>query len=485
MSSIVNKTTETPPALIPDDVEFLVGVERSFARTFLIDFIEYNNSAYSTQWFHKKICDTFDGLLKGSLSKVMIFVPPQHGKSLIVSENLPAFALGLNPKMNIVSCSYSADLAQRFNRKVQRLIDTPAYRTLFPETRLNTKSVTNDSKGNWLRNTEVFEIVKYGGSYKAVGIEGPLTGNPVDLGIIDDPIKDSLDAQSITIRNRCWEWYNDVFNTRTHNLSKRILVMTRWHEDDLAGRLLLNEKDWRVISFPALKETNENKDDPREIGNALWPDRHSVEKIHGIRSLSERTFVSLYQQRPSPKEGGAFERKWFKFYGHAGKPPVFDKIIQSWDCTFKDLKTSDFVVGQVWGKIGVQSYLLDMVRGQWSFINTVKQMRLINEKYPNCDGIYVEDKANGTAVINVLQTEIAGIIPVTPTESKESRAAAISYVIEAGNVYFPSEEDWSDKFIEELAVFPNGAHDDMVDATTQALNKLYKGEMMPGMFVIQ
>lgn len=485
MSSIVNKITGTPPALIPDDVEFLVGVERSFARTFLIDFIEYNNSAYSTQWFHKKICDTFDELLKGNLNKVMIFVPPQHGKSLIVSENLPAFALGLNPRMNIVSCSYAADLAQRFNRKVQRLIDTPSYRTLFPETRLNAKSVANDSKGNWLRNTEVFEIVKYGGSYKAVGIEGPLTGNPVDLGIIDDPIKDSLDAQSTTIRNRCWEWYNDVFNTRTHNLSKRILVMTRWHEDDLAGRLLANEKDWRVISFPAIKETNDNPQDPRVIGAALWPERHSVEKINGIRSLSERTFVSMYQQRPAPLEGGLFKRNWFKFYGEAGRPPTFDTIIQSWDCAFKDLKTSDFVVGQVWGKINARSYLLAMVRGQWTFTDTVRQMLLMDETFPNCDHKYVEDKANGTAVMDVLQDKIPGIIPVTPTESKESRASAVSYVVEAGNVYFPSEENWSDSFIEELAVFPNGTHDDMVDAMTQALNKLYKGEMMPGMFVIQ
>lgn len=476
-SATLQKTT-------PDDIEFLVSLGQTLARTYLLDFIEYNNSQYSTQWYHQKICETFDELLAGKLQKVMIFVPPQHGKSLIVSENLPAFALGRDPKLQIVSCSYSADLAQRFNRRVQRLIDTPAYRKLFPKTRLNSKLVANDSRGNWLRNTEVFEIVKYGGSYKAVGVEGPLTGNPVDIGIIDDPIKDSLDAQSKTIRNRAWEWYNDVFNPRTHNRSKRVLVMTRWHEDDLAGRLLAHEDDWRVIIFPAIKEDDTNPDDPRAIGEALWPDRHSVEKINAVRRASERTFISLYQQRPAPAEGGTFLRKWFKMYVLAGRPPAFEKIVQSWDCTFKDTVMSDFVVGQVWGKIGVASYLLDMVRGQWSFTETIKQMRLLSEKYPESDAKYIEDKANGTAVIDTLQNEIAGIIPVTPTESKESRAAAVSYVVEAGNVYLPEDEPWIDELIEEIAVFPNGAHDDRVDAMTQALKKLYKGDSMPGMFVI-
>jgi len=462
----------------------MVGFEVLMAQNFLNEFIEYNNPAYSTQWFHKKICDTFDDLLSDKYKKVMLFVPPQHGKSLIVSENFPAFALGKNPRANIVSCSYSSDLAQRFNRKVQRLIDTPVYQRLFPETRLNSKLVSNDSRGNWLRNTEVFEIVKYGGSFKAVGIEGPLTGNPVDIGIIDDPIKDSLDAQSKTIRNRCWEWYNDVFVPRTHNKSKYVLIMTRWHEDDLAGRILQAEKDWKVISFPALKEDDSNPEDPRKIGEALWPDKHSVERIMAIRKASERTFISLYQQRPAPAEGGMFKKAWFKFYKKGYAPPTFDTVIQSWDCAFKDTVTSDFVVGQVWGKVGVTAYLLDMVRGQWCFTETVKQMRLLSEKYSECDAKYVEDKANGTAVIDTLKSEIPGIIPVTPTESKESRAAAISYVIEAGNVYFPSDENWTADYLDEMAVFNNGAHDDMVDATTQALKKLYKGEAMPGMFVI-
>jgi len=470
--------------LLETELEVLLDVNEQLARSFLIDFIEYNNSFYTTRWFHEQICEHLDSLLRNGHHKLMVFLPPQHGKSTIISENFPAFALGCNPKLHIVSCSYSSDLAQKSNRKVQRLIDTPTYRKLFPETQLNDKSVANDSKGNWLRNTEVFEIVKHAGSFKAVGVEGALTGNPIDIGIIDDPVKDSVEAQSTTTRNRNWEWYNEVFVPRCHNTSKKILVMTRWHEDDLAGRILAKEKDWKVFSLPAIKETEPNKEDPRKIGEALWPDKHSAESIIAIRGKSERAFISLYQQRPAPVEGGTFKKAWFKFYKKGDAPPTFDTVIQSWDCAFKDTVTSDFVVGQVWGKVGVTAYLLDMVRGQWSFTETVKQMRLLSEKYSECDAKYVEDKANGTAVIDTLKSEISGIIPVTPTESKESRAAAISYVIEAGNVYFPSDENWTADYLDEMAVFNNGAHDDMVDATTQALKKLYKGEAMPGLFVI-
>jgi predicted phage terminase large subunit-like protein len=247
---------------------------------------------------------------------------------------------------------------------------------------------------------------------------------------------------------------------------------------------LAHEKDWKVLSLPAIKEDDSNPDDIRKIGEALWPEKHDIAKIEGVKKASLRTYISLYQQRPAPAEGNILLKKWFKKYTLGSKPPAFDTIIQSWDCTFKDAITSDFVVGQVWGKIGVESYLLDMVRGQWSFTETVKQMLLLNEKYPECDQKFVEDKANGSAVIDTLKLEISGIIAITPTESKESRASAISYVVEAGNIYLPEEEAWYEELLDELTAFPNGKHDDMVDALTQALKRLYKGSMTPGLFMI-
>ena len=462
-----------------------VDISRYLARNYMRDFSAYINPEYQNQWFHDVIDDKLQLVLDGVIKRLMVFLPPQHAKTTHVSNYFPSFALGQNPDLKIIACSYSADLASKINRNVQRIIDKDEYKELFPGTRLNEKNIRNDAHGNYIRNSDEFEIVGHNGFFKGVGVGGPLSGNPADVIIIDDPIKDAMEAQSITDRNRKWEWYCEVVSARLRNTTSIVVLMTRWHEDDLAGRIIAHEPgQWTIVNFPYIKENDQNPDDKRQIGEALWPEMHSYEKAMQLKANSERMFASLCQQRPAPEEGGLFKISWIKYYAKTGLPPRFDSIIQSWDCTFKDAVTSDFVVGQVWGKIGVCTYLLDMVRGRWSFSETIKQMRLLNEKYPKCSAKYVEDKANGTAVIDVLKKEIPGIIPVNPTESKEARATAVSYVMEAGNVYFPSEEPWINDFMNELLVFPNGKHDDMVDSLTQALNKLYKGNIMPGMFTI-
>lgn len=448
-------------------------------------FVYYTYPEYKWKWFHLLICRKLDQLYRGDIKNLMVFLPGQHGKTELTSRRFPAYCLGRNPDLRIAICSYSADLASRINRHVQRIIDEPRYYELFPDSRLNTKHVVTDSNQAYLRNSDEFEIVNHIGGVKSVGVLGALSGNPVDIGIIDDPIKDALEGQSLTDRQRKWEWYNEVFLIRLHNDSRKILIMTRWHEDDLAGRILQHEQgQWTVVSLPYIKEEQPSAEDPRQIGEALWPERHSAEKAMQIKKNSERTFTSLCQQRPAPADGILFKRANFRLYKKTGLPPRFDIIIQSWDCTFKDASTSDYVVGQVWGKKGVESYLLDMVRGQWSFTDTVRQIRLISEKFPLCNQKLIEDKANGSAIIDTLRKEIPGIIPVSPTESKESRAAAVSYVVEAGNVYIPEDFAMMAEFMDEVTVFPNGRHDDIVDALTQALNHLYRGQMTPGLFVI-
>ena len=399
----------------------------------------------------------------------MFFLPPQHGKSTIISEYFPAFALGRNPKANIVLASYAADLAQSWNRKVQRVIDNELYSKIFHDTRLSGSQVR--TVGSWLRNTDKFEIVGHGGSFKATSVEGPLTGNPMDIGIIDDPIKDALEAQSETTRRRIWEWYLDVFCTRAHNNTRMIFIMTRWHEDDLAGRILNKESDWEVISIPAIREDELNKDDPRQIGDVLWPERHSFVEIMKIKSLSERTYNALYQQRPASAEGGMFKQQWFRYY--TIMPKVFDKIVMSWDCAFKDTKSSDYVVGTVWGKLGADSYLVGMARGKWDFVETVKQIRDTCTAFPYCQEKYIEEKANGAAVISLLRKQIPGLVPIIPVESKESRAYAVSFLFEAGNILFPANCNWVTTIENELKFFPNGKHDDIVDSISQALNRLY------------
>lgn len=451
----------------------LESLEAALAATSLWDFTCTTFRQYKPKWYHKFICLKLDKLLSGEIKRLMIFCPPQHGKSELVSRRLPAYALGLNPALQIASCSYGAEFASHFNRQVQRIIDDDMYRKIFPATRLSSKNVAFDAHGSWLRNSETFEVVNHGGRYNAVGVGGPLTGKTVDLGIIDDPIKDAMEAGSEITRQRLWEWYTDVFTTRLHNDSRVLLTMTRWHEDDLAGRILAAEKgQWEVLVFRGLKEEVDLlPEDRRLVGEALWPERHSAEKIISVKQTSERTYTALYQQRPAPMEGGIFKRKWWKFYDQLpdGKP----KLLVSWDMTFKETGTS-YIVGQVWAKYKAECYLIDMLRGKWDFPTAVKQVVALHKKYPTAWQTLIEEKANGAAIIDTLKRDIPGIIPIKPTESKEARASAVSYLVEAGNIYLPRGAAWIDLAILELCSFPNAANDDIVDCLTQALNHLYR-----------
>jgi predicted phage terminase large subunit-like protein len=441
------------------------------ARNYLIDFIGETFKQYSPQWYHELICKKCDDFYSGKIKKLMIFVPPQHGKSEIVTRRLPAYALGKNPKLKIAVVSYASDKASKFNREIQRIIDDEKYKELFPDTFLNNSNVVSNSHGAWLRNSTEFETVGHGGSCKCVGVGGPLTGDPVDIGIIDDPIKDYMDAYSPTVRETVWNWYISVFKNRLHNESRQLIMLTRWHEDDLPGRLLAIEDDWEVISIPRIKENDDNPNDPRKIGEVLWEKKHSLASANESKKLSPRLFASMQQQHPSPAEGNIFQESWFRYYD---EPPIrCDEIIISMDCAFKDQSHNDYVAATAWCKVGVESYLLDCIRGHWGFVDTIKQFKMFNEKWQP-QSKYIEDKANGTAIIEVLKSQIPGIIAINPTESKVARAEAVSFVFEAGNILFPRNAEWLEDYKAELKGFPNSKHNDMVDSTTQALNRLYK-----------
>lgn len=236
-------------------------------------------------------------------------MPPQHGKSELATRRLPSFILGKNPDLKIAICSYSATIASSFNRDLQRIIDDIPYSEVFPNTTLNESAALNPSKNTYLRNSETFEIIGKQGFVKTVGVGGSLTGTPVDIGIIDDPFKDREEAMSNTIREKVYNWYTDVFMTRLHNDSQQLLIMTRWHQSDLAGRILETDNDWEIVIFPAIKE-RENKSDPRKIGEALWPEKHSLERLIKIKSDTPLTFNSLYQQEPKANEELLIFNNW-------------------------------------------------------------------------------------------------------------------------------------------------------------------------------
>jgi predicted phage terminase large subunit-like protein len=257
---------------------------------------------------------------------------------------------------------------------------------------------------------------------------------------------------------------------------------TRWHEDDLVGRLLELQKhdpqadQWRVVCFPAVFEGNDeytHPSDRREIGESLWPGKYPLEDLNRIKAtLGSYEWAGLFQQRPAPSGGGIFMTSWWGYYDNASLPNGFDEIIQSWDMTFKDAGTSDFVVGQVWARAGERYYLLDQVRERLDFPGTIRAVMNLSYRWPEAKLKLVEDKANGPAVISMLKRELSGLVPVEPQGSKEARAYAVSALVESGNVFLPARASWLDDFIAESASFPNGRHDDQIDAMTQALNRL-------------
>ena len=250
------------------------NVRAELARRNFADFVLYMHQNYQMKWFHSLICDKLTAFSEGKIKKLMVFMPPQHGKSELTTRLFPAYHLGKKPDSKVVVTSYNTTLASRFNRDIQRVIDTQDYHAIFPKTTLNESNVVTVSE-NYLRNSEIFEIVNFKGYLKSVGRGGALTGTSVDVGIIDDPLKDRAEAMSHVIREGLWAWYLDVFETRLHNESQQILIQTRWHKEDLAGRLLQRDSDWDVVVLEAIKESNYPYD-IREFGDVLWDEKHSI-----------------------------------------------------------------------------------------------------------------------------------------------------------------------------------------------------------------
>mgnify|MGYP000933449332 FL=1 len=437
------------------------------ARKGLSYFTLHTKPDYLLGWVHKEICDELDRFLQDVADKksprLIITMPPRSGKSELVSRRFPAFALGRNPELQIIATSYSSDLSQRFNRDVQRVIDDEKYFDLFPNTRLSNSRVRTDSRGSYIRTSDLFEIVGHAGAYRSCGVGGGITGQGADILIIDDPIKDRAQAGSKTIRDSIWDWYTSTAYTRLSPGGGVIVMATRWHTDDLIGRLIqrMGEGDtFRIVNYPAIAEHDELH---RKAGEALHPERYPLSTLLQIqKTIGSRDWEALYQQLPVPDGGALFKLEWFRRWTATSLPPEFDHTLMSWDMTFKDSKNSDYVVGQVWGKKGPNFYLLDQVRGQWDFVKTKEMVRVLAHKWPRVVRKLVEDKANGSAVISELKSTVSGFVPITPTESKEARASSVTPYFEAGNVFIPEDSaaPWVPHYVSELLEFPAGSHDD-------------------------
>lgn len=414
-------------------------------------------------------------------SRLIITMAPQEGKSVRVAQDFPIWCLDQNPDLRIVTASYGQSLANRNGRTIRNRISTSE------SVNLNI-AADNGAVHEW-------QIAGHEGGVLSVGIGAGVTGRAADLLIIDDPIKDRKEADSQIFRDNVWDWWTDAASARLAPGAPVILILTRWHQDDLAGRLITADKSagWKVINIPAQAdhrpELGETDLLGRTPGEFMQSTRRRTLKQWENRKATAgpRTWASLYQGRPSPDEGGVFPAEWARFTqsmwieqpdGTRHVPGVGQRddheLVQSWDLAFKATDSSDFVVGQVWLRVGNVAYLLDMVRRRMNFNESVEALKAMSAKWPQAVAKFIEDKANGPAVMNALSRTLVGMIPIEPLGSKYARASAISPLAFSGNIVLPSPELLPNvgELVEEAKNFPNSAHDDTIDALSQAVNQI-------------
>lgn len=396
---------------------------------------------------------------------LLIETPPQHGKSMTVTETLPSWYLGRNPNDRVIIASYDSDFAEKFCRRNKEKVKQFG------------GNIFGIQVGDVDRAAE-FELGNKRGRLISRGIMSGITGNPANLVIIDDPVKNMQEADSPTYRNRLWEEWQASIKSRLAANGKVIIIMTPWHEDDFASRILQAEANATLLRLPVEAEVG----DPlgRKLGETLCPELGKDKKWLDEFKASylsdpkggQRSWVALYQCSPRAEAGNMIRRDWWRFYDPTESMMYGTEII-SVDAAFKDSDKNDYVSIQVWGKHLNDYYLRYCLNQHLDFPGTVQAIRSVKTLYPRARTVYIEDKANGSAIISTLQKEMF-VVPVNPQGGKIARVNAVAPAIESGHVYLPDpmKAPWVEAFVDQFASFPSGAHDDMVDAASQALNKM-------------
>lgn len=442
------------------------------ARTSLKSFTARMFSGYETADHILTLIDALEWAVGTPNARLIITMPPRHSKSLHVSENLPAWYLGKHPDNRVIAASHTAQLAYTFSRRVRNKIANDRYP--FPGV-----TIAGD-KGA----VQAWDIADHLGGYYAVGVGGSPTGSGGDLIVIDDPIRSAADADSETVRDALWEWYTGTIRTRLEPGGSIILTATRWHDDDLTGRLIAAEstggETWRHIRMPAINDANA----------ALWPARWPVEALDAIkRAVGSRVWSSQYQGDPIPVEGGMFKRGWWQSYREL---PELRRVELTMDSAFKEGVENDYSVIACWGNDGNGSaYLVNVWRERVEFPALLRMAHKAHgwarEAFPGIRvPLVIEDKASGQSAIQTLAKplpQMDGTIlpalpviafPVKSTENKISRGEGVTPIVEGGRAFIPERAPWLDEWIKEHERFPLGTHDDQVDTTSMALNRLFE-----------
>lgn len=424
-------------------------IARRKARASLIEFIRYTKPGYEVAPHHQRIADALEAVERGDCPRLIIEAPPRHGKSELVSRRLPAWYLGRNPDRQVISASYSQDLADDFGREVRNIVADPEYRNVFPGVALRPDSM---AASRWHTGQ--------GGIYVSVGVKGPATGRGFHLGNIDDPFKDRADADSERNREAVWKWYTSVFLTRQMEGAAIILTNTRWHEDDLTGRILETAKrtgeHWELIKLPAVNE----------YGQALWPERYPIETLEMLRAtMPSRDWLSLYQQAPTADDGTYFRREWVRRYNDA---PANLNIYMSADFAVSD-GAGDWSEIAVWGvDVNDNVYALDWWSGQTSsdvWVEAlVSRFARWQPLYFTCEAGVIRKAVEPWLDRRMREANTYCAIEWLPTTGdKPAMARSFQAMMANGRIYWPNV-DWAERAIDQLLRFPAGKDDDAVDA---------------------
>jgi predicted phage terminase large subunit-like protein len=430
------------------------------------DFIYRKTSDPKNMGHHQLIANEFTRIATEKKGRLIINMPPRHTKSEFASYLFPAWIIGKFPKMKIMQVSHNAELAGRFGSKVRNLIDSPEYKQIFGDVKLREDS---KAKGRWETN--------HGGEYFAAGVGGSITGRGADLLIIDDPHTEQ-DAMSDTAMEKAYEWYSSGPRQRLQPGGSILVVMTRWAQDDLTGRLLKHQTDpkadrWRQISFPAIMPDDE----------PVWPEYWNKEELEKVKaSITVRNWNAQYMQDPVAEEGAIIKREWWRAWK---KPmPALKHVIQSYDTAFSKKETADYSAITTWGvfypdEVTPALLLLDALKGRWDFPE-LKRVAMEQYRYWEPETVIVEAKASGQPLLQEMRRMGIPVIDYVPTRGndKHTRVNSIAPMFESGGIWYPHGENWAEEVIEECAAFPHGQYDDYVDSTSQAMLRYRQGGLV-------
>jgi len=459
------------------------------AYKYLGSYISFQNPSYRVSNHTALLCNALEALESGRIRRLMISMPPRHGKTLHVSEHFPAWYMGRNPSHQIIATTYNYERAGDIGRSVRNQFLDPIHSSFFPNCR-----ISPDSKSvNKLSTIQ-------GGNYFSIGVGGTVIGRGANLFIIDDPVKNREEAESKSTREKIQTFYKSVVYTRLQPDNRIVVVMTRWHFDDLVGWLLKEKKDkWVVISMPAIAE-DDCQYTKRTVGDALWESDYSLGTLLQIKkNVGTREWLSQYQQRPLNEDGDILKLGWFGRYselewqihesrckatGHIPSELPFKirQIVMSWDTAFKEEEINNPSSCSVWGVGEHGYYLLYVYNKRMGFPKLkktcIRLWELYNKFIKSPIPVLIEDKASGQSLIQVLKSETnIPVIAISAERSKKLRASEVSPVVEAGNVFLPVYADWLEKTETQISQFPLADEDDDVDSITQFLRWAAKPKM--------